>query len=269
MAALENPRIYSARLRDSIADTVAFLAGYAGTLELDDGRTGARHASDLVDAVTKTMTADRSGRSWQSAADVLPLLAEASPDVFLSAAEISAKGDSPPLRAMFMDADAATNFGMSSPHIPLVEALQVLCWHEPYLGRATAVLARLAKTRPRSPAPAWHPARARPGGRALPVGAADAGPAQRQARRHRHAAISFPCCRLAAAAGPDPRPLQPAAFGVLPAVAGLAPGPGRAGTRGPGRRRVRADRVPDDRGRGLRRRPVGRPDRRVREAAAR
>ncbi len=144
MAALENPRTYSVRLRDSIADTVAFLAGYAGTLELDDGRTGARHASDLVDAVTKTMTADRSGRAWQSAADVLPLLAEASPDVFLSAAETSAKGDSPPLRAMFMDAEATANFGVSSPHIPLVEALQVLCWHEPYLGRAAAVLARLA-----------------------------------------------------------------------------------------------------------------------------
>ena len=145
MAALEHPRIYSARLRDSIADTVAFLAGYAGDVELDDGRTGAWHASDLVDAVTTTMTADRSGRSWQSGADVLPLLAEASPDVFLSAAEISVKGDSPPLRAMFMDADAATNFGMSSPHISLVETLQVLCWHEPYLGRATAVLAQLAK----------------------------------------------------------------------------------------------------------------------------
>jgi hypothetical protein len=144
MAALENPRTYSARLRDSIADTVAFLAGYAGTLELDDGRTGVMHASDLVDAVTKTMATDPSGRAWQSAADVLPLLAEASPDVFLSAVETSAKGDSPPLRAMFMDADTASYFGVSSPHVPLVEALQVLCWHEPYLGRAAAVLARLA-----------------------------------------------------------------------------------------------------------------------------
>jgi hypothetical protein len=142
------PRTYSARLRDSLADTAAFLAGYAGEQILDDGRSGAEHASDLTSAVTETFNADPSGRAWQSAADVLPLLAEASPDVFLSAVETGTKGEIPALLPMFMDAETASNFGMFSWHIPLVEALQALCWSEDYLGRAAAALARLARLDP-------------------------------------------------------------------------------------------------------------------------
>jgi hypothetical protein len=41
------------------------------------------------------MNADPSGRAWESAADVLPLLAEASADGFLSAVEAGSPGETP------------------------------------------------------------------------------------------------------------------------------------------------------------------------------
>jgi len=147
-AIIGEPRVYSARLRDSIADTAAFLAGYVGDRELRDGRTGTEHASDVVAAVAGQMNADPSGRAWESAADVLPLLAEASPDGFLSAVEAGSAGETPALLPLFKDPEQASHFGVTSPHVPLVEALQVLCWSELYLGRAAAALARLAALDP-------------------------------------------------------------------------------------------------------------------------
>ena len=143
-AVVGQPRIYSVQLRESIADTAAFLAGYAGEQELRDGRTGAGHASKLVAAVTGHMNGDPSGRAWQSAADVLPLLAEASPDDFLAAVEAGSAGEHPVLLPVFASPEETSHFGVTSPHVPLVEALQVLCWSERYLGRAAAALARVS-----------------------------------------------------------------------------------------------------------------------------
>lgn len=147
-AVIGEPQVYSVRLRDSIADTAAFLAGYVGDRELRDGRTGAGHAADLVASVARHMNADPSGRAWESAADVLPLLAEASPDGFLSAVEAGSIGETPALLPLFKDPEEASHFGVTSPHVPLIEALQVLCWSEAYLGRAAAALARLAALDP-------------------------------------------------------------------------------------------------------------------------
>ena len=68
------PRRYSARLQQGLADTAAFLGGYATDQVLRDGLTGKLHARRLVTAVTGNASADGTGRAWQSLADVLPLL---------------------------------------------------------------------------------------------------------------------------------------------------------------------------------------------------
>ena len=70
------PRTYSLTLRRSIADTIAFLGGYAGDDRLLDGATGQEYADRVVHAITRNLNSDPSGRAWQSLADALPLLAE-------------------------------------------------------------------------------------------------------------------------------------------------------------------------------------------------
>jgi hypothetical protein len=142
------PRIYSATLRASIADTAAFLGGYVQGERLADGLTGQDHADRLVQAVTRKLNSDTTGRGWQSLADVLPLLAEASPDHFLSSVEAGLAGNYPILRVMFLDDDSGRSFGVSSPHFSLVWALETLCWSPDHLSRAATVLARLADIDP-------------------------------------------------------------------------------------------------------------------------
>ena len=105
-----------------------------------------------VRAVTEHANADPTGRAWQSLADVLPLLAEAAPDVFLDA---GLAGDPPVLRSLFMDAELGMTFGTSS-HIRLVWALEAVAWSSAHMSRAAGALARLAEIDPH-PASNSHP----------------------------------------------------------------------------------------------------------------
>ena len=142
------PRTYSHRLREGLVETAAFLAGHVGDEPLHDGLTGKEHASRLVSAVTEHANADATGRAWQSLDDVMPLLAEAAPQVFLRAAEDGLRGDDPPVASLFLDSESAALPGVRSPLVPLLWALQVLCWSPDDFSRATGVLARLAVVDP-------------------------------------------------------------------------------------------------------------------------
>ena len=149
------PRRYSARLQQGLADTAAFLGGYATDQVLRDGLTGKLHAHRLVAAVTGNASADGTGRAWQSLADVLPLLAEAAPDMFLDAIDADLRCDDPPLRSLFLDSQLA-GFGTTSPHIPLVWALENIAWSGGHMSRAAHTLARLAEIDPEPDGP-LHP----------------------------------------------------------------------------------------------------------------
>ncbi len=99
---------------------------------------------DVIDGIN----ADPAGRAWQSLADVLPLLAEASPQSFLRAVEGGLAGDDPAVATLFMDGETASLPGVTSPRIHLLWALMVLCWSENDVSRAAMVLARLATIDP-------------------------------------------------------------------------------------------------------------------------
>jgi hypothetical protein len=142
------PRKHSPRLRQGIADTLAFLGGYATSHWLNDGATGQQHANHVVRAVTEHANADATGRAWQSLADVLPLLAEAAPDAFLDAVDAALASDPPVLRSLFMDAELGPLSGTSSPHIGLVWALETVAWSSAHMSRAAAALAGLAEIDP-------------------------------------------------------------------------------------------------------------------------
>jgi hypothetical protein len=156
-AVVGEPLTYSPRLRAGLAGTATFFAGYVGDQRLRDGDTGEEHADRVVRDVLDGINAEHTGRAWQSLIDVLPLLAEASPQTFLRTVEEGLAGDDPPVATLFMDDATASLPGVTSPHIHLLWALMVLCWSEADVSRAAMVLARLAamdpepdaRTRPR------------------------------------------------------------------------------------------------------------------------
>ena len=90
---------------------------------------------------------DQSGQLWASLSDVLPLLAEAAPDVFLNAVDTASTGADPIIRKLFMDS-SQNMLAASSAHTYLLWALERLAWSPDYLGGAALALARLVRLDP-------------------------------------------------------------------------------------------------------------------------
>ncbi|MGH3301319.1 MAG: helix-turn-helix domain-containing protein [Streptosporangiaceae bacterium] len=135
-------RKYSQALRRGVAEGLALL-GSMDHEQLSDDVSCAQHARDIVGGVLERAATDRSGRLWQSIADVLPLLAEASPQDFLDAVHKDLDRGEPLLAAMFQDSDRSSGLYGSSPHTGLLWALETLCWSSEHVVDASRGLARL------------------------------------------------------------------------------------------------------------------------------
>ena len=85
-------------------------------------------------------------RIWASIAHSLPLLAEAAPDVFVSAVEAGLAGDDSVIMKLFVE-EPGPLFA-SSQHTGLLWSLETLAWSPDYLGRATLILAQLVNRDP-------------------------------------------------------------------------------------------------------------------------
>ncbi len=128
---------FSSQLREGIAETVALL-GTRGDHTPQGAPEGATwRAAKLVRDVLE----DASPKRYFSLAPVLPLLAEAAPDEFLSAIENDLAKPSPTIISLFeKDADGLFSW---SPHTHLMWALHHLAWDAAYLSRVVLVLAAL------------------------------------------------------------------------------------------------------------------------------
>ncbi|PPK68534.1 hypothetical protein V5P93_004358 [Actinokineospora auranticolor] len=133
-------RRWSDDLRQGIAEGLARL-GDTGAVA---GDTGENHASRIVGALLREANDDRTGLLWRSLADVLPLLAEAAPGVFLDAVRAGTRAPDPLLRLIFDDGVA----GHHSPHSGLLWALETLAWSADHRSLATLSVARLAEIDP-------------------------------------------------------------------------------------------------------------------------
>ena len=134
----------SSVLRSGIADSGALIAANNGRTVAPDGRPWSEHADDVV----RHLLADTADvERWASLQDVLPALAEASPDVFLNSVLQALRGQVPPLSAVFADSDLDI-WESRSPHTGLLWALELLCWSEDYAAEACDALARLAEIDP-------------------------------------------------------------------------------------------------------------------------
>lgn len=140
-------RRYSSTVRRGLADGIALL-GSSDDASLADGMTGPEHARLVVRDLLRQANAESSARTWQSLADVLPLLAEGAPDAFVDAVNEDLDRDSPKLAEMFQDRDQSSAMFSSSPHTGLLWALETLCWSQDHLFEASYALARLQAVDP-------------------------------------------------------------------------------------------------------------------------
>jgi hypothetical protein len=138
-------RNWSNDLREGLAHGLARL-GDAGTARVA-GDEAQNHAARVVVQLLRKANDDRTGLLWRSLSDVLPLLAEACPQVFVDAVDRALRGNSPVLGAVFEDAGNRTLFRHSA-HTGLLWALETLTWNPEHSTRAILLMARLAEIDP-------------------------------------------------------------------------------------------------------------------------
>lgn len=137
-------RPHSRFLREGLADTFA-LMGIRPVSDWPGGGGSARsYVNILVAHLLRQANDDPSGRVWISLADVLPLLAEAAPEVFLSALDIATTEPAPVIQHLFNDRSGNV-FTARSNHPHLLWALERLAWSPLYLSHAALLLARLTR----------------------------------------------------------------------------------------------------------------------------
>ena len=136
-------RTYSPILRRGLADSIAL----AGAINPIDHDTAHAHliAEQIVSNILRQVTSDEDEHTWVNIVDVLPLLAEAAPDAFLSALEDDLDSGSPSISQLFQPANDSLGLGPSSKQHYLLWSLETLCWSREYLVRSIQILTRLSK----------------------------------------------------------------------------------------------------------------------------
>jgi len=142
-------RAYSPVLREGLAQAAA-LMGELGTTTMPKAQTSlADVASSAVSGVLTAAREDETGRRWRELADVLPLLAEAAPEVFLDTLTDDLAVTNPSVQHMFeVNLESPRSFGTFSSLTHLLWALERLCWSDNYLVPAVRILALLAARDP-------------------------------------------------------------------------------------------------------------------------
>jgi hypothetical protein len=136
-------RRHSTALRKGIARGAALLG--SSDRRLHGAVSVADYARRLVRALLMNEPDDA---TWRTLADVLPSLAEAAPDEFISAVSSAMQGSATAMVRMFADQGPAPLFGGDSPHVHLLWALELLAQSEEFAAEALYQLARLAEIDP-------------------------------------------------------------------------------------------------------------------------
>lgn len=132
---------YSGYLRHGLGETLILLALFG------DRATMVPHASQSPDTVVRKVLRSADGQRWWSLSKDFQLLAEASPEEFLSAVEDSLDNENPPIAALF-GSDESPIFGSAEHLSHLLWALEALAWSPQLLLHVSVVLARLDQIDP-------------------------------------------------------------------------------------------------------------------------
>jgi hypothetical protein len=132
----------SRHLRRGIAETIALMATLSCEVPFVANTTGEDIARGIVSQLMEK--AKNNETLWTSLADLLPLVAEAAPSVFLAAVDADLSGERSVLVCLFQDHNSDISVG-SSLYVGLIQALETLAWSPDCLSRAALTLARLAR----------------------------------------------------------------------------------------------------------------------------
>ena len=139
---------FSSQLKHGIATTLA-LAGSKPPTPHGHGTPDSNFAESTTRRVLTSAMDDATPSTWIAVTDTLPLLAEAAPEALLESLWTCVAEQHAFTEAMFTDhADRSFGFSASSPHLRILNALEVIAWSPDHLLAATDVLARLASIDP-------------------------------------------------------------------------------------------------------------------------
>jgi len=142
-AALRNksPK-FSSHLKKGIAETIALLG--AGNANVVNTPINASHRAARV---VQKLLLGADWKRWASLKSYLPLLAEASPEMFIEAAEKDLSSHKPQLPLLFIEGDSS-GFMPDCNDTGLLWALETLAWSPEYLSRVTVLLAQFDQIDP-------------------------------------------------------------------------------------------------------------------------
>jgi hypothetical protein len=135
-------RDYSKDLRHGLAVSLALMATTGEDVRLPRGELLSDCSQSVVFELLKIANEDESCSHWASLQDVLTILCEAAPGIYLDSIRAGVTSDPPLLSGMFTDQDADM-FSPSSPHSSLLWSLEILAWSPDYFGESVDLLARL------------------------------------------------------------------------------------------------------------------------------
>ncbi|RJO61276.1 hypothetical protein C4544_03325 [candidate division WS5 bacterium] len=133
---------YSGTLREGIAQTLVLIAVFGDDIKISLSTT----AQTYIDSIVKELLHNADWKLWYSLSDVIPLISEASPSIFLDEVEMSISKAEKPIMGMFSETDGP--IAPSSAHPSLLWALEGLAWSPQLLGRVALILGKLSELDP-------------------------------------------------------------------------------------------------------------------------
>lgn len=136
--------MYSDTLREGFAETLALLGAYSEALT----SCSVGKPDSIAASTVRKILKDTDWVHWASLNDVLPLLAEASPEQFLDAVEgILNDPDNRTFQDIFGQ-EGGGFMGEWNYMTGILWALETLAWHQDYLTRVSVILGHLAEIDP-------------------------------------------------------------------------------------------------------------------------
>ncbi|MGE3351960.1 MAG: hypothetical protein AB7O84_09485 [Planctomycetota bacterium] len=136
-------RSFTQALRKGMAETLALLGSRSSALSA----ASVGHAENVASSVVRSLLRGAEWTRWMSLHDLMPLLAEAAPNEFLSALEdhLSDPPSSPFPKLFEQEGTAPTGWNYVTG---VLWGLETLAWHRSYFARVIASLAALASIDP-------------------------------------------------------------------------------------------------------------------------
>ena len=139
---------YSSHIKRGAATTLALFGSFPPLLR-GDAAPAVSAADGIVARILRRSNDDADPMRWASVSEVLPLLVEAAPKAVLAGLRSCLSGAHPFALGMFADSQD-NEFGLpsASPHINVLDALEVLAWSPDHFEAVVDVLAGLAAVDP-------------------------------------------------------------------------------------------------------------------------